>query len=252
MNSTQQVIKYLAITFAIFLIVSIFSGIFWGIYGLFTLGDGFISNQNIEEKCQNSEEKCLQISLAASNLSIKTGEAVKVDTKNDRIETTTDGGKLVITERGRHLFDSYDDRDVTLYLPEDTIYDKIYINGGAGNINIENLKAKNLEMSLGVGGSEIKNLEAGKAEISTGIGDTNIIAIEVEDAKISTGIGKVSIGLKSKAEDYTIKASKGIGSITLNGSSVGDDSNIGSGTRKLDISGGIGSINITTTEASQN
>lgn len=248
MSEAQKIIKYLAIAFAIFLIVTIFSGIAGGIYGLFTLGDGFISNQNIEEKCKNTEEYCLQINLAASNLTIKTGESLKVDTKNDKIETTIDGNKLIITEKGRHLFDSYDDRDVILYLPESSIYDQMYISGGAGSIKIETLKTKNLEMSLGVGGSEIAVLEAEKANISTGIGDTRIDSLEVKDAKISAGIGKTTVGLKSKAEDYSIEVSKGIGSITLNGSSVSDDDTIGSGARKLDISGGIGSIEITTAQ----
>lgn len=248
MSEAQKIIKYLAIAFAIFLIVAIFSGIAGGIYGLFTLSDGFISNQNTEEKCHGAEEYCLQINLAASNLTIKTGESLKVDTKNDKIETTIDGNKLIITEKGRHLFDSYDDRDVTLYLPENVVYDQMYISGGAGNIKIDTLLAKKLEMSLGVGGTEITVLEAEKADISTGIGDTKIDSLEVKDAKISAGIGKTTVGLKSKAEDYSIEVSKGIGSITLNGSSVSDDDTIGSGARKLDISGGIGSIEITTAE----
>lgn len=248
MNTTQQVVKYCAIAFAIFLIMSIFSGIFYGIYGLFTLGDGFISNQNVEEKCQSAEEHCLQVSLAASNLTIKTGDSLKVDTKNDKINTTIDGNRLIITEKGRHLFDSYDNRDITLYLPEGATYDKIYISGGAGNINIDTLRAKDLEMSLGVGGTEINILEVEDAKISTGIGDTKINTLEVKDAKISAGIGETSVGLKSKAEEYSIEVSKGIGSITLNGSSVSDDDTIGSGSRKLDISGGIGAIKITTAE----
>lgn len=247
MTETQRIVKYCAIAFAIFLIVSIFSGISWGIYGLFTLGDGFISNQNIEEKCHSAEEHCLQISLAASNLSIKAGEAIKVDTKNDKINTTIDGNRLIITEKGRRLFDNYDNRDVTLYLPEG-IYDKIYISGGAGKINIDTLRTKDLEMSLGVGGTDINVLEAENAKISTGIGDTKINTLEVRDAKISAGIGEASVGLKSKAEEYSIKVSRGIGKITLNGSTVSDDDTIGSGAKKLDISGGIGAINIKTAE----
>ena len=248
MTEAQKVIKYCAIAFAIFLIVSIFSGITYGIYGLFTLGDGIISNQNFEEKCHSAEEYCLQISLAASNLFIKTGETIKVDTKNDKINTTIDGNRLIITEKGRHLFDDYDNRDVVFYLPENITYDKIYISGGAGKINIEALRAKDLEMSLGVGGTEISVLEAENAKISTGIGDTKIDTLEIKDAKISAGIGETSVGLKSKAEEYSIKVSKGIGRITLNGSSVSDDDTIGNGAKKLDISGGIGAINIRTAE----
>ena len=248
MTEAQRVIKYCAIAFAIFLIVSIFSGLAYGIYGLLTLGDGLISNQNIEEKCHSAEERCLQISLAASNLSVKTGETIKIDTKNDKINTTVDGNRLIITEKGRHLFDDYDNRDVVLYLPKDTIYDKIYINGGAGKIDIDTIRTKDLEMSLGVGSTEINVLEVENAKISTGIGDTKIDTLEVKDAKISAGIGETSVNLKSKAEEYSIKVSKGIGKITLNGSSVSDKDNIGNGSRKLDISGGIGAVRIKTAD----
>ena len=82
--------------------------------------------------------------------------------------------------------------------------------------------------------------------MSLGIGKTEIDALETDDAKIDTGIGEVSVGLMSKLEDYEIKVDKGIGSVTLNGTSVGDHSTHGSGSKKIDVDGGIGSIKIET------
>ncbi len=227
MNTAQRVIKYFAIAFASFLSVAIISGIVYGLLALVTAGRFITVNGNVEEKCVNAEEYCLQVDLALSVLNIKKGEELKVETKNDKVEVKEEGSKLVVIEKGRHLFDSYSDREVTIYIPEDMTFEQTHIDGGAGAIHIESLKTKNLKMSLGIGKTEID-------------------ALETDDAKIDTGIGEVSVGLISKLEDYEIKVDKGIGSVTLNGASVGDHSTHGSGNKKIDVDGGIGSIKIET------
>lgn len=229
MSSAQKIIKYCAIAFAIFLIVSIFSGISYGVVGIFTAANLVSDNSVVESKCENTEEQCLQINLAMSALNIKPGDSLKVETKNDKVNVKEDGKTLIITESGRHLFESYQDRDVTVYIPENITFTKVAISGGAGSIYVEKLTAKELEMSLGIGATTVNSLDA-------------------ETAKISAGIGEVSINLAKNAENYEIKASKGIGDITLNSQSIPDNSVIGSGNHKITISGGIGSINITTAE----
>ena len=226
MNTTQRVIKYFALGFAIFLIVTILSSIIFGVLGVATAGKLISDNSSVSTKCENEKELCLEISLAISNLEIKKGDRLSVETKNEKVEVTQDDYKLVITERGRHLFERYNDREVIVYIPEGTKFEKAGISGGAGSIYIEDLNAKELEMALGLGG-------------------TKIDALETENAKISTGIGEVSVGLKSEAKDYEIKAEKGIGDITLNGKNISDGTN-GTGDKKVKISGGIGAIKITT------
>ncbi len=229
MSSAQKIIKYCAIAFAVFLIVSIFSGITYGVLGIVTAGNLISDNSTVESKCENTNEQCLQVNLAMSALYIKKGDSFKVETKNDKVNVKEDGNALVITENGRHVFESYQDREVTIYIPDELEFVKVAISGGAGSIYVEKLKVKELEMSLGIGATTVNSLDA-------------------ESAKISAGIGEVSINLAKNAENYEIKADKGIGDIMLNGQSVPGDSVIGSGSHKITISGGIGSINITTAE----
>ena len=93
MTKAQKIIKYLAIGFAIFLIVSIFSGILGALYGLsgilglkkedeqVILGD---KEQVVFETTDISE---LEISLAFTNLTIKKGDMLKVETNNKYIES---------------------------------------------------------------------------------------------------------------------------------------------------------------------
>ena len=230
MNSAQKIIKYLAMAFAIFLIVSIFSGIVYGVLGIATAGKLIGDNSTVDTKCQeNGEKLCLEIALSISNLEIKKGDKLSVETKNEKVEVSQDDHRLVITEKGRHLFESYNDREVIVYIPEGTEFEKAGISGGVGNIYIENLQAKDLEMALGIGKTEVSNLE-------------------VKNAKISTGIGEVSVRLSSKLDAYTIKPEKGIGDVVLNGKSIPDHSVNGNGESKIEIDGGIGAIKITTAE----
>lgn len=227
MNTAQKIVKYFAIGFAIFLIVSIFSAVIYGILGIATTIKLIDDHSSAEVECKDVEERCLQINLGFSSLTIKKGENLSVDTKNDKVNIEENGSRLIITEKGRHLFDNYNDREVTILVPEDMEFEKVAISGGAGNIYVEKLYAKTLEMALGVG-------------------ETRIDALETDNAKISTGIGELQINLMSSADKYEVKVSKGIGNIRFNGSSVSKNSTLGSGSKKLDISGGIGAINITT------
>ncbi|MBR3270036.1 DUF4097 family beta strand repeat protein [Candidatus Saccharibacteria bacterium] len=230
MNTAQRTIKYLAMAFAIFLTVAIFSGIVYGVLGIVTAGKLVGDNSTVATKCVDNEENfCLEIALSISNLEVKKGDKLSVDTKNEKVEVVQDDHNLIITEKGRHIFERFNDREVIVYIPEDMEFSKVGISGGVGSIYVENLRTKDLEMALG-------------------IGETKIESLEVENANISTGIGEVSVGLKSKAEDYTISTEKGIGEITLNGKSIPDHSTRGEGSKKVEIKGGIGAINITTND----
>lgn len=229
MNTAQKIIKYLAMAFAISLIVAIISGIVYGVLGIITAG-GFIGGHSSAEiKCESVEERCLQIDLAAAELIIKKGDELKVETENDKVEITEEGKRMIIVEKGRHLFEKHSDRGIVVYIPEDMEFEKVVIDGGAGSTKIESLRAKTLDIDLGVG-------------------ETRIEALETDHAEIDTGIGEVYVKLMSRAEAYEIHADKGIGEITFNGRSVSDHSVLGNGSKKVEVDGGIGSITIETTE----
>ena len=227
MTTFQKIVKYLAIGFATFLIVAIYSGILCAGLGIISASRLIKDNSSIETSCENTTETCLQISLSMSKLNIKKGDSLHVDTKNDNVSIKQENNQLIITEKGWQLFKGGSDRDIVVYIPENMKFEKVGISGGAGSIEIESLRAKQLEMSLGVGKTEIN-------------------ALEVDDAKISTGIGKVSVNLMSKADSYKIKVEKGVGEIKFNDNSVSGSSTLGNGPHELSVNSGIGSITINT------
>ena len=228
MNTAQKIIKYFAVGFAAFLSFTIISAIAFGALGILGATKLIKNNSNVEIRCEADESPCLQISLGASELIIKKGETFSAESTFDHVEIKQDGDKMVITEKNSSIFDNHN-RTTTVYVPEDMVFEKAGISGGAGRIYIESLKAKELEVALGVGETAIDNLE-------------------VDSAKIDAGIGRVSVKLASDESKYAIKADKGIGEIKFNGSEIGSDTWIGSGDSKITINGGIGSIIINTAE----
>ena len=230
MTTAQRIIKYFAIGFAALLIVSIFSGIvFWGL-GIITAGKMIKNNSEIEMNCEE-EKSCLKITLGASELEIRKGNELKVETKNGKVEVQQDENRLEIKDSGSgwDWLGKDDNRKVTVHVPEDMEFDKAGISGGAGKIYVEQLRAKDFEMALGAG-------------------EASFDALEVETAKISAGIGSVRVKLMSSAEEYSVKLSKGIGEIKFNDKKVSNDTTIGEGSKKIEISGGIGEITVNTKE----
>ena len=65
-------------------------------------------------------------------------------------------------------------------------------------------------------------------------------------SEIDAGIGSLKINLSDTLDNYSIKASKGIGSIKLNEETMKDKKIYGTGDNDIIIEGGIGNIDIKT------
>ena len=228
MNTAQKIIKYIAIAFAAVLSVSIISGLIFAGLGIVTATKLIDKNSHVEIACEADEAPCLQVALAASELVIKKGDKFSAETTYDKVEIKQEGDKMVITENGGSIFGDYN-RTTTVYVPEDMEFTKVGLSGGAGRIYVESLKAKKMEVALG-------------------IGETVFDKLEVDNAKFSTGIGRVAISLAFSDDAYAIKVDKGIGEIKFNGNNISSDTWIGNGDKKIEVSGGIGELDIKTAE----
>ena len=165
--------------------------------------------------------------MGASELVVKKGDKLYAESEYSKVEIKQEGNRIAISEGNVDIFGDYDKRTTTVYVPEDMEFKKVGISGGAGRIYIESIKAKEMELSLGVG-------------------ETSVDSLEVEKIKVSAGIGAVNLHLASPASEYKVKISKGIGDAKFNDKVVGNDETFGEGSREVEVSGGIGAINITT------
>lgn len=268
MNIAQKIIKYLALAFAIFLIITIISAILTGIYAMANiLGLKKQTTQNIEQINTIQLEEInnysyLNIDISTTNLIIKVGDKFKVQTNNEGIEVKQTDNKLRIKEKENNWFwKRKNEDDLIIYIPKDTEFEKVTIETGAGIVNIEEIKTKQLKLNLGAGETVIKNIisedvnidgGAGKFTIENGtinnldfdlgIGETTINAKITGNNKIDTGIGCLTLNIEGNIDDYKLKLEKGIGDIKLNGKQVSNNTTIGDGEHVIDIDGGIGEI----------
>ena len=265
MTQTQKIIKYFAIALAFLIIFSIFSSIF-----------GFINTLTMKKEKDRKIESIfnsdyanvayLDIDVKAVDLVIKTGNNLIVETNNKYINCKQNSNKLIIKERKRSSW-SKNNNKLIITIPENIEFDAFRLDAGAGKIDIDQINSKKADINLDTGKATINVLNAtdklkldtgvGKLEILNGIinnldldmgvGKVSINSKLVGKSKIEAGIGTLRINLLDKKDNYSIEVSKGLGTISLNEKKL-NEGTYGNSSNEINIDGGIGNIDITTTE----
>lgn len=275
MTTTQKIIKYLAIAFALFLVISIFSIIFG-------LSHEIISSINNDKKESKLLEEYTTISNNVNNI-----ESFKIDISNDDIEIK-EGEKFEVKTNDPdvkfyhensivkiksdktfswHLSNS-SRGTIIIYLPNEFNISELDLNLGAGKIDIDKIFVETLLMDLGAGTMTAKEINVyEKATINGGAGNINIYSGTINNLNLklgagnasiqsdltgsntlTTGVGKLNLGLSRSKDNYKFDISKGLGNIILNDFDVSEDILIGDGETKIKISGAVGNIIINTAE----
>ena len=269
MTSTQKIIKYLALCLAAFLIFSIISSIFGVVYSFGNILGLRTKNEIIKDKIdtinfESNNLNSLDIEVSFTNLIIKKGDTLQAETNNENISFNQNNKTIQIKEKQNSWFIDNNKRELVVYIPENILFDNVKINAGAGKIKIENIDTQKLSLELGAGETTIENLKAtldckiksgaGKVSIlngyiseldlDLGVGKFSMTSAIKGNSKIKAGIGSLNLNVLGSKNDYTIKASKGIGSIDIDGLNVSDNYAYGNGENTINIEGGIGSINV--------
>ena len=275
MTTTQKIIKYLAIAFALFLVISIFSIIFG-------LSREIISSINNDKKDSKLLEEYTTISNNVNNIEsfkidisnddieIKEGEKFEVKTNDPDVKFYHENSKVKIkTDKtfSWHLSNS-SRGTIIIYLPNEFNITELDLNLGAGKIDIDKIFVETLLMDLGAGTMTAKEINVyEKATINGGAGNINIYSGTINNLNLklgagnasiesdltgsntlTTGVGKLNLGLSRSKYNYKFDISKGLGNIILNDFDVSEDILIGDGETKIKISGAVGNIIINTAE----
>lgn len=266
MTNGQKAIKYFAICFGIFLIVSIVGGIL-NLIGLVTdNNEEYLKEMKEVYTTENiSKIKDLKIDLKASRLTIENGNALTVSSNNQNVNVTEKNGNLQIKEKNHSWnINSQNQSEVVITVPSDYEFLSIVLDAGAGVIDIKTLNTKDLDLDLGAGTVNIDNLNvyntteidggAGKMTIQSGylnnldfdmgVGESIIKAKIEGNSEIDCGVGRLDLNIIGTKDDYTLKISKGIGNVLVDGESISNDVSIGIGENGLKIDGGVGNIEI--------
>lgn len=263
MNGVQKAIKYAAIAFGIFLIVSIAGGLL-SILGFFhLLGDGDVLDTPRTYPIAQ-DVNSLELDISAARLHIVQGDTFALESNLEKLEILQEDGKLIIRESGKSWFSLGFDGAVTLTVPEDCVLEEARISTGAGEVRVDGLSAREVELSLGAGKAELQGLtvlDSGKLEggagkitmtqsnlrnfqVEMGVGALDFSGSFTGSGALHCGVGSVEMNLAGSREDYTFSVEKGLGKISIAGESASDGEVVGSGGNALAVSGGIGSIRI--------
>lgn len=154
--------------------------------------------------------------------------------------------------------------EVIIYLPKDHKLTDLDVQAGAGSIILEDFATENLNIKAGagvisatkvmadysnvdggVGELNFKDVEFNSGDIDMGVGSLNFSGILQGRHTIDAGIGELNLDIKGDLEDYNLDIEKGLGEIKINGKRFKEiDFSQSQNGNDLDISGGIGSINI--------
>lgn len=257
-ETTHRLIKAFAICLAIFIIVSIINTIVYFASSIFSVNNDVNMNENYSSEITN-----IKIDMGTSNLVIKKGDTLNItaDNVSKRFKVNEEINTLTIKEKSVNVFRNKSISKVIITIPNNL--KDLNIDFGAGKLEISDINTSIFNLDQGAGKVIINNLISGKTDIDGGAGELNIKSSVLEDLDLDMGAGKFyfsgslhgnnkieqGIGeliLDLNGNDYTIKASKGLGSITINGEDYSKDASVGEGVNDIKIDGGIGSIIINT------
>lgn len=266
MSNAQKVIKYTAFAIAASLIISIFTSIIFGISFLANIFSPREDNKNETFNNLNVSQNQvynLDIDIEKLDLIIKKGNKFEVQTSSDNVRIKENATSLVIEEKFRGIFSSKVGT-LIVYVPESYVFNEVSIETGVGNVEINDLTTRKLEFDFGAGKSNINNLNvlneaslnggAGSINISdsfinnldldVGVGTFNLSSVLTGVSDIDAGVGKLTINVLDILDNYRVSIDKGIGSATLNGNTMNNNTIYGTGSNVITIDGGVGSIAI--------
>ena len=264
MTTAQKIIKYCAIAFAVFLVVSIIGGIIGAVTSVPLLvgdGDGV---GGMKTYAVTDAVKNLEIDLSGARLEIKTGDRFSVESDHKYLRVENADGILTMKE-DRPAFGFYSEgATVTLTIPEHFTFGKAAISTGAGTVKIDTLSSQRLSLDLGAGEVDIGTLtatdrasinsgagelrigggELAGLELNIGVGEADLESRLTGNCSIDYGVGELNLTLTGTLDDYCITLDKGVGEATLGGTKMSDDVVYGDGETSIEINGGVGAMKI--------
>lgn len=263
MTPVQKIVKYIAIALAVALIAAILGGILSvvGVIGLFGESNAVakeVTTYPVSEKVTD-----LHIQISAADFTVEEGEGFSVESNLKDLTVSEKNGVLTIREKNT-FFKNYNGAVLKLTVPENFVFSSVELETGAGRVQIDTLSAQKLQLELGAGEVKIGQLNAtgsaeleggaGKITISggtlrnlqleMGVGQLNLTSALLGSSELNLGVGESNLQLIGTQDDYTILVEKGIGSASVAGAQIEDESRCGSGENRVEITGGVGAIHV--------
>ena len=270
MKGAQRVVKYLAMSFAVFLIFGIFAMIVGMGVVLGHLFGGHVGDDTEWSEVAMGDQldfDDLTIKVKTTNVRIERGEEFQVLADEEVVSFRRDGNKVLIEERDVGLFEDWHEfgNELKIVLPKQMWkLERVHLEAGAGAVYVGGLIADEVDLDLGVGKVEIvglrvedraniqggagylmmRDMEVNDLSLNMGVGKVELIGKIAGDSVIEAGLGKLEMNLEGGEGDYEMRFTKGLGAITVNGEKMKDGGGWGNGGNRIKVNGGVGAIEV--------
>ena len=269
MRSLHYIVKYAAIALAVLLVVGVLAGVIHLLSYLLPVLSPNVTGEFKTYEIRN-EITALKIEVHLVDLEILTATdgSFRVESNCKDLTVSENENELFIKDKKRFFLSGKGKAVLKLLIPEGTVFDEVDISTGAGKTNLENLRAKVIDMNFGAGKVVMQNvfstdnalIDAGvgklsirksqfnNLELDMGVGDLDFSGTLLGRNVFKLGVGSSQIDLTGSLDDYRVHVEKGIGTVYVGGNNVKNDTQLGQGDTELFCEGGVGSIKINFTE----
>lgn len=210
-----------------------------------------------------SDIHSLYIQINAADFKIELGDEFSVESNLKYLSVSEKDGVLTIIDEAKSS-SNYSNAVLTLYVPNDIVFDDVDITTGAAKLTVDALSANSLELKLGAGDVRFESLHtfwaadikggAGQITIASGtlndltlamgVGELNFSGALLGNCDLKLGVGESNLTLIGSKDDYGVDIKKGLGSISVDGKNVSDYGSSGNGRSHIHIESGIGAAHI--------
>lgn len=133
---------------------------------------------------------------------------------------------------------------LTISLPKDKKMTGIDIDADMGSVDATGIKAEAITMNLDMGSITCDGAEASELTVDTDMGNAELKNVSFKELDASADMGRVELLSAKSLEDYSFDCSADMGSVMINGNTVGSDYTKTGSAGDITISASMGSVEI--------
>jgi len=202
-----------------------------------------------------SEVTSLNFSIAASSVKVKIGETFSIKgyrTGSDFKSTVKNGKWIIETPKKNFSFFKFLRGNIAssiiITIPNSAVLEKVEIDIGAGNFEVEYLNSLDTDIDIGAGKISIKELVSEDLDLTCGAGKADIYADIQKKGKIKCGVGELGLTVKGSKSDFDISIDSALGDVTIDSENysgvISKDITGNDASKKISVSCAVGSTKI--------
>lgn len=121
----------------------------------------------------------------------------------------------VKTSRNVSTWNDSDSGVIVLYVPEGHVFDKVDMELGAGQLVVDDVKAKKVDLEVGAGQIVIDSMQTDECDIEVGMGEVVVTDARIDNVDAKVGMGSIEILLSGREEDYNYSVAVAAGSVSI-------------------------------------